>query len=119
MARRVVELMKEKNWALMDIEYIRTSQTHRCIRKLYIIAKDGYTDMELDFYPCKPYKDLEKRYQRSFRFCRAHIHKLTYNPKHAYAPACNAVLSKINTFLVYNSIDIILYKGGMIDNDLC
>ena len=116
---RLTKLKKEKNWGLMDVEYIRTSKEHCCIWKLYILAKDGYTDMELDFYPCKPYKELEKRYQRSFRFCRAHIHKLPYNSTHKYAPSCHTVLAKVNTFLVYNSIDFILYKGGVIEKELC
>ena len=113
------KMMKEKNFAIMDVEYIQTSETHRCIRKLYILGKDGYTDLELNFYPCKPYKDLEKFHQRSFRFCRRHIHKLSYNPAEKYAPPCNTVLAKINAFIVYNDIDFILYKGGTIEKDLC
>ena len=116
---QLTTLMKEKNWGLMDVEYIRTSKEHCCIRKLYILAKDGYTDIELDFYPCKPYKELEKCYQRSFRFCRTHIHKLAYNPTHKYASSCHTALAKVNTFLVYNSIDFILYKGGVIEKELC
>ena len=116
--QRVVEMLRENFFAIMNVEYIRTSKTHRCIRKLYILAKNGFDDLELDFFPCKPYKVLEKRYQRSFRFCRNHIHKLQYNPER-YSPACNTVLSKINTFIVYNDIDLILYKDGTIEKDLC
>ena len=112
------QMMKEKNWAIMDIEYIRTSNTHRCIRKLYILAKNGIDEMEVDFYPCKRYKDLERWHQRSFRFCRNHIHKLEYDPKR-YSPSCKTVLAKINAFIVYNSIDLILYKGGTIEKELC
>lgn len=111
-------MSREKNYALMDIEYIRTSATHQCIRKLYILAKDGFTDLELDFYPCVRYKDLDKRYRRSFRFCKAYIHKLSYDPKR-YSPACSKVLDKLNEFIVYNDIDFILYKGGLIEKDLC
>ena len=113
------QMTKEKNWAIMDIEYIRTSKSHRCVRKLYILGKDGYTDLELDVYPCVRYKDLEKWYQRTFRFCRNHIHKLEYDPIHKYAPTCKTVLAKINAFIVYNSIDLILYKGGTIEKELC
>ena len=119
MEQHIKKLMKEKNFAIMDVEYIQTSETHRCIRKMYILGKDGYTDLELNFQPCKPYKDLEKFHQRSFRFCRSHIHKLEYNPTEKYAPPCNTVLTKINTFIVYNDIDFILYKGGTIERDLC
>ena len=111
--------MKEKNFAIMDIEYIRASETHRCIRKLYILSKDGYTDMELEFHPCVRYKELKKWYQRSFRFCQNHIHKLEYDPIEKYAPSCRTVHVKVNAFIVYNSIDFILYKGGTIEKDLC
>ena len=114
----MMTMMREKNWAIMDIEYIRTSKTHRCVRKLYILADNGYTDMELDFYPCVRYKDLDGNYQRSFRFCKRKVHKLTYNPRQ-YSPPCSTVLSKINEFIVYNNIDLILYKGGTIEKDLC
>ena len=46
------EYFNAKNWALLDIEYIQCTRTHRCIRKLYILAKDGYTDLQLEFFPC-------------------------------------------------------------------
>ena len=55
MMERLKELMREKNWAIMDIEYIQTTTEHRCVRKLYMLAKDGYTDRELEFYPCVRY----------------------------------------------------------------
>ena len=110
--------MKEKNWALMDIEYIRTSPSHRCIRKIYILAKNGSDEMEQEFYPCVRYKDLAPEYQRSFRFCRDYVHKLTYSPR-TYSPLCANVVPEINNFLVNNGIDVILYKGGTIEKDLC
>ena len=75
--------------------------------------------MELEFQPYKPLKELEKAYQRCFRFCQNHIHKLSYKPSHKYAPKCRKVLEIINTFIVYNSIDIILFKGGTIEKELC
>ena len=75
--------------------------------------------MELDFKPCKPLYELPKFYQRSFRFCENHIHKLSYYPSHKYAPRCSKVLEKINTFIVYNNIDVILFKGGTIERRLC
>ena len=112
------ELLMEKNWAVMDIEYITTSNTHRCIRKLYILAKNGKDDLEAEFFPCTQYKDLESRYQRTFRFCHNHIHKLTYIPKQ-YSPLCRTAVEKINDFIVYNEIDLILYKGGTIEKDIC
>ena len=111
--------MKDKNFAILDVEYIQASKNHKCIRKLYILAKDGCTDMELDFKPCKPLYELPKFYQRSFRFCENHIHKLPYYPAHKYAPRCSKVLERINAFIVYNNIDVIFYKGGDIEKQLC
>ena len=43
------ELLSEKRWALLDVEFIRISSTHRCIRKLYILHDNGFTDMEMEF----------------------------------------------------------------------
>ena len=113
-----MEQLKEKNWALLNIEYIRTSPTHRCVRKIYILAKNGSEELELEFYPCIRFKELEPRYQRAFRFCRNHIHKLSYNPT-TYSPLCGNVLPEINNFITNNDIELILYKGGTIEKDLC
>ena len=112
------ELMREKNWAFLDVEYIQISKDHRCARKLYILTKSGCTDMEIEFYPCKQYNELELKYKRSYQFCRSKIHKLRYNPKKP-SPPCSKVLSKLNEFIVYNDITLILYKGGTIEKYLC
>ena len=113
----ISEELKEKNWALMDVEYIRISSTHRCIRKIYLLMKDGATDLELDFYPCMRYKELEPRYQRTFRFCRNHIHKLSYDPRKWPRIRCVDAVSKIYNFVVYNDIELLLYKGGDIEKE--
>ena len=112
------ELLIEKYWALLDIEFIRTSSTHQCIRKLYILEKNGYTDMELEFYPCQRYSELVIKYQKSFRFCRAHIYKLNYEPK-KYSLECSRVLPVLNEYIVNSGIEVILYKGGTLERDLC
>ena len=69
MEEELIMQIKDKNFAILDVEFIQTSKIHKCIRKLYILAKDGYTDMELDFKPCKPLYELSKFYQRSFQSC--------------------------------------------------
>ena len=112
------ELLLEKHWALLDVEFIRTSPTHRCIRKLYALEKNGHTDLELDFYPCKRYENIQWKYQRSFQYCKRHVHKLNYNPK-KYSPECRQVLPLLNEFIVNGGIELILYKGGSIEKDLC
>ena len=112
------ELMRVKNWALMDVEYIQISKDHRCVRKLYMLAKDGYTERELEFFPCVPYSKMARRNKQSFHYCKIHIHKLPYYPQ-VYASPCNTALDKIRRFIDENSIDFILYKGGEIEKDLC
>ena len=112
------ELLVEKHWALHDVELIRISATHRCIRKLYMLEENGYTDVELDVYPCKRYDDLEWKYQRSFQYCKHHIHKLNFNPK-KYSPECSQILPLLNDFIVHNDIELVLYKGGTIERDMC
>ena len=118
MMEHLKELMQEQNWALMDIEYIQTSKSHRCVRKLYMLAKDGYTYRELEFHPCVWYESMAQRYKRSFHYCKTHIHKLPYYPR-GYAFPCNTALRKIKRFIDENGIDFVLYKGGEIEKDLC
>ena len=110
--------LKTRNWMIMDIEYIQTSKTHQCIRKLYMLSKNGSTESDLDFYPCVRYKDLSRKYQSAFQYCQKHIHKLPYNPRN-YSPLCCHVLKEINDFIVHNAIELVLYKGGMIEYKLC
>ena len=74
--------------------------------------------MEMEFYPCKRYRDLMLKYRRSFQFCRLHIHKLNYTPWGISAPCIQAV-PKLNEFIVDNGIKLILYKGGTIEKHLC
>ena len=118
MGEASTELLLEKRWALLDVEFIQVTDTHRCIRKMYILAKNGYDELEMEFYPCKRYKDLERKYQKTFRFCRTHIHQLSYNPK-TYSPNCRQVLLLLKKFIINNNIELVLYKGGTIERDLC
>ena len=115
---RLTELMQEQNWAMLDVEYIQISRDHRCVRKLYLLAKDGFTDQELEFHPCVRYRNMDKQHKRSFHFCKAHIHRLPYYPK-VYASPCDTALEKIGRFIDENNIDFIVYKGGEIEKDLC
>ena len=113
----VEKMLAEKRWAILDVEFIRISPTHRCIRKLYILTQNGF-DMEMEFHPCRPYQDLLLKYQRSHQFCRQRIHKLPYTPRRV-SPPCRYAVSKLNEFIVYNGIDLILFKGGTIELELC
>ena len=115
---RLTGLMKEKNWLIMDIEYIQISKEQRGIRKLYMLAKDGFTEKELEFHPCVRYRSMKKRDKRSFHYCKAHIHKLPFYPR-MYASPCNKAREKIGRLIDENNIDSVLYKGGEIERDLC
>ena len=113
-----VKLLAEKRWCLLDVEFIQTSSTHRCIRKIYALEQNGRTNIESDFYPCKRYKDISWKYQRSFNYCRRHIHQLNYDPRR-YSPTCRSILPILNEFIVNCGIELVLYKGGQIEKDLC
>ena len=108
---------KEK-FALMDIEYIQVSETHKCMRKLYILTRDGRAELESDFFPCVRYWDLSDMYKRTFHYCRKHVHKLRYDPVR-YSPECSKVGEILKNFVYRNNISLILYKGGTIERDLC
>ena len=41
--------LKDNNWMIMDIEYIQTSKEHQCVRKIYMLANNGSTDLSLNF----------------------------------------------------------------------
>ena len=112
------EYVKTKNWALLDVEFIQCTRTHKCIRKLYMLAKDGYMDLLLEFFPCEPLHKLDKKYQRAFHYCQRKIHKLPYCPSPP-SPPCWTAVKELNNFIVDNDIDMICYKGGDVEKNLC
>ena len=112
-----VNYVNDRDWALLDVEYIQTSKSHQCIRKLYILAKDGFTDLKLEFHPCKPFRDLKMHYKKAYWFCQAHIHQLPYYPVRPSSP-CSTVKEKLQNFITNNSIDLILYKDGQIEEKI-
>ena len=57
-------MLVDKNWAIINIKFIRTSETHHCIRKLDILAKNGIDELEMNFHPCTRFCDLETTYQQ-------------------------------------------------------
>ena len=83
-----------------------------------MLEKGAFSSLEHEFYPCIQYQDLERRYQKSFRFCRAHIHKLSYNPDKRSSP-CSTSLEKIKNYITENGMEIVMYKGGCVEKNLC
>ena len=112
------EYVKTRNWALLDIEYIQCTRTHKCVRKLYMLAKDGCMDLLLEFFPCEPLWKLDKKYQRTFRYCQREMHKLPYCPPPS-SPSCLSAVKELNNFIVDNDIELIFYKDGGIEKKLC
>ena len=113
------EVLRAKTWAILDVEYIQTTSSHKCIRKFYMLEKGASASLEQEFFPCIQYNDLERKYQKSFRFCRAHIHKLSYNPEERQSSPCSAAAEEINGFVTDNEIEIIMYKGGDVEKFIC
>ena len=114
----LINTLKFKSWALLDIEYVQVSKYHKCIRKLYVLTGDGKCDLEMEFTPCVPYYFLSEKDQRSFRWCTNHIHKLPYYPATMSRP-CIASHSIIRIFVNNHNVEVVLYKGGTIERDVC
>ena len=112
------EIMK-RNYIILDMEMIQTTKDHACIRKFYALSKDSKTDIEMDGIPCKQFKDLEKKYQKAFFYCRNHIHHLGYYPtRDKERIRCQNVKFIIKNFLLRVNADIIFYKGGIHEKDI-
>lgn len=114
----LIDILQFKSWSLLDIEYIQVSKHHKCVRKLYLLTGDGKWDMEMEFTPCVPYHFLIKKYQRSFQYCERHIHRLPYRPE-VRSCSCSSACGKVKEFIEKYGIEVILYKGGTIERDLC
>ena len=110
--------LHDKNFAIIDCEYIQTSARHKCIRSMYILTKDGFTSERREFSACKRYYELEDKYKRAFQYCRRHIHKLPYDPK-CSSPHCTQSTTVLYEFIVKHNVKLVLYKGGQIEKELC
>ena len=75
-------------------------------------------DLLLEFFPCKPLHKLDNKYQRAFRYCQREIHKLPYYPS-SPSPPFLSVVKELNNFFVDNDIELVLYKGGEIEKNIC
>ena len=104
-----MEDVKDMQWAILRVDTIATSPTHRCVRRFYIGDKDGVNYLEMEFYPCVAYANLSEEYKELFHFQSSHSHRLRYNP-HQRVPPCSVAVSKINDFIVYNDIELVLFN---------
>ena len=116
--KSMMNYLRQKNFALIDCEYIQCTSHHQCVRAIYILCKNGFTEMYAEFYPCKRYRQLEAKYKKTFRYCEKHIHHLNYEPKKK-SPPCMNVKEILRDFASENNIEIFLFKGGEIEQRLC
>ena len=117
--RRAIDYIRARNFGILDCECIQTSSHHQCVRSLFILCKDGFTSKHAEFYACIQYRELDIKYKKAFRYCQKHIHHLQYKPQKINAPLCIQAAFLIQEFVRMNNIDIILFKGGTIEQRLC
>ena len=114
----LAELMITQNFVILDIEYIQSSKHHKCIRKIHMLAKNGFIKLTEEFYPCKKFNELEAKYQRAFLYCKKNIHGLSYYPPRQ-SPHCQCVEKVIKDFIALHNFKFILHKGGNVEKHLC
>ena len=111
-------MFKNSHVALMDVEYIQTSQDHMCSRKIAILLADGKTSFIREYTPCTPYKYLDVKWQRTHHYCSRKIHHLGYYPKDG-SFSCKESIQMIKDILEWNGVERVLYKGGDIERKIC
>ena len=111
-----VQYILSQNFMLIDCEAIQNGN-HHCIRRMFILAKDGFSSLSREFRPCIDYTDLCEKDRKTFIYCKRNIHKLEYYPS-AYADRCRNSLAIIKDFITTNNINLLLYKGGIIEKRL-
>ena len=116
--RNLAELMITQNFVILDIEYIQSSKHHKCIRKIHMLAKNGFIKLTEEFYPCRKFNKLEAKYQRAFLYCQKNIHGLYYHPPRQ-SQDCQCVEKVLKDFIALHNLKLILYKGGNVEKDLC
>ena len=104
------ERMRNENFVIVDIEAIKTSEQHSCVRKMYILSKDGMKDLEVEFVPCIWLSELSWKYKQSFFYCQHHIHKLNYYPPQHVTLKCKDAPNIVRNF--DRNVKLMLYKGG-------
>ena len=104
-------------FAILDCEGIQTTRYHCCIRKIYILAENGIESKEQDFTPCIKFNHLEEKHKQTFKYCKRNIHKQEYEPEHYYP--CILAVNIINDFIRINNINLVLYKGGILEKNIC
>ena len=123
--------LKNVKYCILDIEAISLhsrkgrqygpppgafSHVHNCTRKMAVQLWNEKTYME-EFHPCLTMNDLSVNEKKSYYWCKRKIHHLDYNPYHG-ARECMDAPNAIMKMIRENEIQIILYKGGVIEKDM-
>ena len=103
---------------IIDAETIQTSQTHACIRKIDMVSWNGHFQF-YDVAPCVPFSDLEAKWRKVFNWCQKRIHGIKHYFPRAPFVHCNNIDSLVKHFIVTGDIDIVLFKGGIWEKQIC
>ena len=119
----------DKNYVVIDIEGISLSKNrvdlstgyyssiHNCIRKIAFLFWDNSIQI-YEFSPCVTYSDLHKKEKLSFNYCRRSIHGLSFIPFRCNGK-CVDSLKLIQNLFRDKKVNIVLFKGGNLEKDLC
>ena len=117
-----------RRYCVMDIEGISLgkhrpqvkglfSKIHYCNRKMALQCFDSTTRV-FEFKPCVEFDDLNLKEQKTFYHCQKYFHHLQYEPSNVSEKCANSA-DIIRDYLSIKRIDLILFKGGTIERDLC
>ena len=104
-------------YAIVDIEAIKTT-VHHCTRKLYDLHQNGVDEILTQYEPCVTFEEFEKSPDfRSFVYCFNNVHKLPFNAFNG--KSCVDSSTDLKNFIAKYNINMIYYKGGHLEKDLC
>ena len=108
--------LKSRHWAIIDIEGIQT-RDHICTRKCCVLDKSGWYFLEEDFNPCIKWRELDQKLKKQYKWCYKHIHGLQYTSENS-ENNCETAITLLKYFIEDMKIDLLLYKGGHLEQDL-
>ena len=106
-------------FAILDCELIAISKSHQCVRSMSIILEDGITMKYWEFSPCKSFQDIPVPQKKSYTYCYYNVHGLKFYPSQRGSKKCYQAKEVLFQFIKKYGVDIIYYKGGQIERQLC
>ena len=124
-------MLLNRRYAILDIEGISLSKErrseerkgayskiHSCLRKTAVLLYHGRTAVQ-EAKPCIKREALMESEEKSFSWCKENIHHLPYTPADRSSPKCSVIPQMLADFLRENRVEIVYYKGGLLEKDLC